>query len=261
MDGAGAVLAGGANVIMQLSWPPVGYGVLESKVDSGKVTEHPLKRARTTFTYLAVATMGTDAERTRYRAAVDGVHAHVHSGPDSPVEYNAFDPELQLWVAACLYMGALDVVERFRGPLDDATADALYAAAAPLGTTLQVRPEMWPTDRRAFAQFWARGLARVSIDPPVRRYLYDLAVLGFLPGPLRRVLARPHRFVTTGFLPPPFRDQMQLPWSEADQRRFDRVIRVVAAVSGRLPGPLRRFPLNYFLWDFRLRSALKLPLV
>lgn len=261
MDGVGAVLAGGANVIMQLSWPPVGYGVLESKVDRGKVTEHPLKRARTTFTYLAVATMGTDAERAHYHRAVNGVHAQVHSGPDSPVGYDAFDPELQLWVAACLYMGAVDVIERFRGPLDGATADAVYAAAAPLGTTLQVRPEMWPADRQAFAEYWSRGLARVSVDPPVRRYLYDLAVLGFLPRPLRRLLGRPHLFVTTGFLPPLFREQLQLAWSPADQRRFDRMIQAVAVVSGHLPGPLRRFPLNYFLWDFRLRVALKLRLV
>jgi uncharacterized protein (DUF2236 family) len=36
---------------MQLSWPEVGYGVMESKVDSGNAMKHPYKRARTTFTY------------------------------------------------------------------------------------------------------------------------------------------------------------------------------------------------------------------
>lgn len=255
-DGVGAVLAGAANVIMQLSWPPIGYGVLESKVDSGKVTLHPWKRTRTTFTYLAVATMGTDAERARYRGALNGVHARVHSAPGGPVAYDALDPDLQLWVAACLYMGSLDVTERFRGPLDATDADALYAAAAPLGTTLQVRPDMWPPDREAFARYWEAGLARVAIDPAVRAYLDDLAGLAFLPRPLPRLLGRPHRFVTTGFLPPPFREQMGLAWSDADQRRFDGFIGAVAAVSRRLPAPLRRFPLNYFLWDFRLRVLL-----
>ena len=52
-----------ANVIMQLSAPPVGYGVLESPVDSGNVYKHPFKRARTTGTYLAAATIGTDNDR------------------------------------------------------------------------------------------------------------------------------------------------------------------------------------------------------
>ncbi len=55
LDGVGAVLAGTANVIMQLALAPVGYGVLESTVESGQVTLHPVKRARTTFAYLAVA--------------------------------------------------------------------------------------------------------------------------------------------------------------------------------------------------------------
>jgi uncharacterized protein (DUF2236 family) len=44
-----AFAAGAANVIMQLSWPEVGYGVAESKVDSGNLLKHPWKRARTTF--------------------------------------------------------------------------------------------------------------------------------------------------------------------------------------------------------------------
>jgi hypothetical protein len=45
---------------------------------------------------------------------------------DSPVRYSAFDPRLQLWVAACLYRGGLDVHTRLHGPLDQATADAIY---------------------------------------------------------------------------------------------------------------------------------------
>ena len=53
-----ALLAGPANVIVQLARPGVGYGVMESRVESGRVGLHPIKRARTTFTYLAVATGG-----------------------------------------------------------------------------------------------------------------------------------------------------------------------------------------------------------
>ncbi|CAM3339813.1 hypothetical protein BHQ20_28140 [Mycobacterium intermedium] len=49
-----AFAGGPANVIMQLSWPGVGYGVVESKVDSGNILKHPWKRARTTLQYLAL---------------------------------------------------------------------------------------------------------------------------------------------------------------------------------------------------------------
>ena len=113
-----ATLLPAANVIMQLSLPGVGYGVLESPVDSGNVYKHPFKRARTTGTYLAVATIGTETDRLLIRATVDGAHRQVRSTSSSPVSYNAFDPKLQLWVAACLYRYFVDQHEFLHGPLD-----------------------------------------------------------------------------------------------------------------------------------------------
>ena len=141
-----AVLMPAANVIMQLATPAVGYGVLESPVDSGNVYKHPFKRARTTGTYLAAATIGTDEDRDLIRREVDKVHALVRSKPSSTVSYNAFDPRLQLWVAACLYRYYIDQHELLYGPLDDEAADAVYRDASKLGTTLQVRADMWPAE-------------------------------------------------------------------------------------------------------------------
>lgn len=260
IDGVGALLAGTANVIMQLARPAVGYGVLESRVDSGQVTRHPLKRFRTTFTYLAVALLGTDDERAHYRHAVNGPHRLVRSDAASPVSYNAFDPQLQLWVAACLYQGTVDVRTALHGPLDDARADALYAHCARFGTTLQVRPELWPADRAAFARYWADGLDDVRIDAPVREYLHGLMWRTYLPRPLR-VQARFGAWLTTGFLHPPFREAMGLTWTPADQRRFDRLLRGLGTVSAALPRPLRIAPFNAFLWDLRRRLRHGRPLV
>src|SRR5246500_1177994 len=69
-----ALLAGPANVIMQLARPGVGYGVMESRVESGRGDRHPIKRARTTFTYLAVATGGSNAQKAAFRQAVNRAH-------------------------------------------------------------------------------------------------------------------------------------------------------------------------------------------
>ncbi|WP_328612633.1 oxygenase MpaB family protein [Amycolatopsis sp. NBC_00355] len=246
--GAG-LLAASANVIMQLSRAPVGHGVVESKVDSGNLFRHPVKRTRTTLTYIAVATMGTDAERAAYRRGVDQAHAQVHSDPDSPVAYNAFDTDLQLWVAACLYKGFEDVHLAFLG----GAPERFYREAAALGTTLQVRPGMWPEDRDAFEEYWTRGLAEVAIDDTVRRYLTDLVDLRFLHPVAAAPGRRFHRFVTTGFLPPRFRAEMRLNWTPADQRRFDALLRRVGVLVRLSPGPLRRFPYNLCLWDLRRR--------
>jgi uncharacterized protein (DUF2236 family) len=252
IDGIGGLLAGPANVIMQLALAPVGYGVLESKVESGQVTRHPLKRFRTTFTYISVALFGDDGERARYREAVNSSHRLVRSDTSSPVKYNAFDPKLQLWVAACLYYGAVDIAEKLHGPLPDDEAEAFYRYAARFGTTLQVPDAMWPADRAAFARYWDETVAQVSIDEPVRSYLLSITTLEHIPRPLRGS-SRFNLWVTTGFLPQRFRDEMRLPWTEADQQRFERLLRRVGAVQRRLPRIVRRFPFNWFLWDLRAR--------
>ena len=148
-----ALLAGPANVIMELARPGVGYGVKESRVESGRIDRHPVKRARTTFTYIAVAPKGTEVQKAAYRRAVNKSHAEVYSTPDSPVSYNAFDKDLQLWVAACIYKGIVDVLRTFVGEMDDETADRIYQESTALGTTLQVPAEMWPADRSAFDRY------------------------------------------------------------------------------------------------------------
>jgi uncharacterized protein (DUF2236 family) len=137
-DGA-ALLASTANAVMQLARPAVGYGVLESTVEGGQVMRHPFRRIRNTITYVSVALMGTDKERAYYRRRVNRSHALVRSAADSPVSYNAVDPRLQLWVAARLYRGGLDVRTRLHGPPDEATADAIYRQCRRLGTTCRSR--------------------------------------------------------------------------------------------------------------------------
>ncbi|WP_298178115.1 oxygenase MpaB family protein [Saccharomonospora sp.] len=258
--GAG-LLAGGANVIMQLALPAVGYGVVESRVDDGNIYRNPAKRTRTTLTYLAVAMLGTDDERKAFRRAVNRQHAQARSTATSPVRYHAMDPELQLWVAACLYRGVEDVRRVFVGEVDADTADRIYAQSAALGTTLQVRPNMWPSDRAEFERYWQRSLKHISIDDTVREYLYGVATLRMFPRPVRILFGRLNKFITTGFLPPPFREQMRLSWSDRHQRRFDRMMSVLAAVVLRLPKLLREFPYNALLWDLRRRLRTGKPLV
>jgi uncharacterized protein (DUF2236 family) len=259
-----ALLAGPANVIMQLSRPGVGYGVVESRVESGRIDRHPIKRARTTFTYLAVATHGTDDQRAAFRRAVNRAHAQVYSTDDSPVSYNAFDPELQMWVAACLYKGAVDVYRLFVGEMDAETADQHYRDGMALGTTLQVPPQMWPPDRAAFDEYWRKSLDRVHIDDTVRDYLYPIAkarVALSLPRAMRKPLERIALLITTGFLPQRFRDEMRLPWDARRQRWFDRLMATVRVANKVLPRVVRRFPFNVLLVDLDWRIRTGRPLV
>ena len=261
-DAAGiGLLSGAANVIMELARPGVGYGVKDSRVESGRADRHPIKRARTTFTYLAVALSGTDEQKSAYRRAVNRSHAEVYSLPDSPVEYNAFDKELQLWVAACLYKGFVDTYRVFVGEMDDETADEHYRNGMTLGTTLQVPADMWPSDRKAFDEYWQQSLEKIHIDDAVHEYLWPIAAgrvgKAMLPRPLQKRVDAVNLFITTGFLPQRFRDEMRLPWDENKQRRFNRIMAAIGRINNVLPRFLRRFPFNWMLkdLDWRIRTG------
>jgi uncharacterized protein (DUF2236 family) len=261
--------AGGANVIMQLSRLPVGHGVAKSTVDSGRVDKHPIKRLRTTSAFLVIALLGTDEERVALRNEINRAHREVHSGPDDEVAYNAFDPELQLWVAACLYMGVEDLY-RFteREPDLEWLHDSLYPYASRLGTTLQLPETMWPADRDAFETYWKDGLSTIEMDDLTRTYLRGIADLSFLVAPLG-VLGRPLRpllrpvghLMTLGFLPPEFREELGLPWTDRQQRRFERLFGASIAIARRLPRVLREAPFNVYLWDTRRRIRRGQPIV
>lgn len=244
---------GAANVIQQLGWPQVAYGVMESRVESGSLMSHPWKRARTTFQYLAVAVLGTEAERGAFAEAVNAVHRHVRSDENGPVKYNAFDRGLQMWVAACLFIGFEDTHQLLYGTLSPAQAEHFYKSASPLGTTLQVREDQWPATRADFDDYWNLACEKVVMDERTRAYLLDLVDLKMVSWPLRRMFGPLLAFLTTGFLPPLFRDELGLAWTEVDRRRFENLFVFVSFVNRFIPKFIRGGGTHAMMRDLRRR--------
>lgn len=242
-----------ANVVMQLSWREVGYGVVESTVDSAALTKHPWKRARTTSQYLAVAILGSDTERLAYREAVNGAHRQVQSAPGSPVKYNAFNRDLQLWFAACLFIGFEDTYQLLHGKMSDEQAESFYRSSSTLGTTLQVTEEMWPATRAEFDAYWNSACQRVSVDETVRVYLMDLLNLRMIPWIIRAPFKNLLRFLTIGFLAPVFREQLGVEWTEDDRRRFEHLFVFVSFVNRFLPRFVRHGGTYVLMRDLRRR--------
>ncbi|MGW0035321.1 oxygenase MpaB family protein [Gordonia sp. NPDC003376] len=254
-----AALAGPANVIMQLALPAVGYGVYESRVDSGNLFRHPLKRTRTTLSYLAVASSDDPTVRKAYRRAVGRSHAKVRSTPESPVEYNAFDPRLQLWVAACLYKGWEDVQRIYGDPA--AITETAYQQGAVMGTTLQMPREMWPATRADFEDYWNGMLDDLEIDPVIREHLMAIARMEFAGPVMSRLFGWHSEIFTIGFLPEGFRTAMGVEMTPWQQRFFDIHNTVARTLIRRLPKPLRAFPFNLLLADVKWRMRTHRPLV
>lgn len=263
-DGLVVVLSGPANVAMQLAWPEICYGVMESPVDSGNVTKHPFKRYRTTIGYLSIALFGSQELRQAYREAVNGSHRHIRSGPNSPVKYNAFNRELQLWVASCIYYGARDAMIRCHGPLTAEQENLALLAGSRFATTLQVPFDMWHTDIDAFWEYWEAGLQRAVMDERMVAYLRVLMEFDFLASPWRTLIAPVAGLLTwtnVGFLAPSIREQLGYRWTERDERRFTRLMRGIGLVHKPLPRFVRTLPVEAMRWNIQLRHRLGKPLV
>lgn len=250
-----------ANVVMQMCWPEVGYGVAESRVESGSLMKHPWKRLRTTAQYLAVAVLGSQAERNAYRDAVNVAHRQARSTADSPVNYNAFNRELQLWVAACLFIFYEDTYQLLHGKMTDEQAENFFQKAMPIGTTLQVAEDQWPATRAEFDVYWNTACERVQLDEYIRDYAMRLIDLRMINWPMRMLLAPLLRFLSIGFLAPIFREQIGLEWSEDDRRRFEHLFLFVSFVNRFIPRFLRNMNYSLLMRDLRWRLRTGRPLI
>ena len=231
----------GATVAWQMANPGVGRGV----AGHSATLERPLERLRATMAYVSAVTLGSDAQRAAVARHVNRAHVPV-KGPG----YSAFDTGLQLWVAATLYRGALDVFQLFEGPVPEADRDALYREAWAFGRTLQVDDSRWPPDAAAFDRWWHAQLAQLSVDDDVRRYMQAVLHGGHAPWYLRPAMPL-QRFVTRGLLPPPLRAMYGLPWSARDERRWQRFTHWAPKVYWRLPKVLHHWPAKHYLAQVR----------
>jgi uncharacterized protein (DUF2236 family) len=249
----GVLIAGGGRaILLQIADPAVGHGV----ADHSDFASRPLDRLHATLTFVYAVACGTPEDVEIVRRRVNRAHGPVHGAGDahSPA-YNAFDPELQLWVAATLYDSAMAVHELVFGPLADSDADTIYAQYADLGTALQMPAALWPRDRAAFNRYWQERISGLTTDAAtqavVRQLLYPRT------GPMLLRAAMPlGRLVTVGLLPARVRELYGLSWNRTLQKRFDRVFRLIAVVYPRLPPRLRYWPKNHYLRALRESAAL-----
>ncbi|MFL6060749.1 MAG: oxygenase MpaB family protein [Marmoricola sp.] len=246
-------LSGTANVVMQLSRPEIGYGVKDSVVAEGSLFGNPRRRQRTTVGLLAVAVLGTADERAAYRAAVNSSHARVRSAPGASPSYSAFDPDLQRWVGACIYMGFEEAREYTFGPLGGAEREAFYQQGKIFGGMLQMPASHWPADRDAFETYWRTELAGVRIDDAVRDYLLRVIRLEYLGRRIPERVLRLRTWLVTGYLPAELRAQMGLEWTPAQQQRFARFNRVLGRIVRRLPARARNWPFTRSIREIRSR--------
>jgi uncharacterized protein (DUF2236 family) len=243
IDETALLLGAGSAVMYQLALLGVGRGVAEHS----NTLDRPLDRLRTTLTFVYGILLGTEEERRAIARMVNKAHVPVKGDG-----YTAFDPQLQLWVAATLTYTGEQVYELTFGPMDPASRERAYRESWLMGTVLQVTDDMWPQTRSEFDVYWDRMQGELAPDPLVQRYA------ALLLRPTWRFwylapLVGLQSLVTRGNLTPEAREVLALSWSARDQRRYDAFWRVFRATYPRLPKPLRTLYPRLVLRGFRRR--------
>jgi uncharacterized protein (DUF2236 family) len=235
------LLGAGSTVMYQLAMKGVGLGVAEHST----TLTRPVDRLRTTLTYIYVMSWGTDAEKKAVSRMVNKMHRSVRSEG----RYSAYDPDLQLWVAATLVKNGEWLFEKIFGPMDAATKERCYRESWIFGTALQVKPDQWPPTRAAFDEYWDEALTRLEPDPIVQEYVEKLLT----PRGILGVTMPLQSLMTRGNLDPRTREILALPWSARDQRRYDLFWKLFVPVYRLVPRPLRQVQARLTFWDMRRR--------
>ena len=213
------VLGGAAAILLQLCDPVVAAGVAAHS----SFAVDPMRRLRTTLSYVYAISLGTPRQGERMAGLVDRAHLGVPG---------AGDAEHQLWVAATLYRVGTEVYQAVRGPLPPEVADEVYAGFERLGSALQLPSGAWPADRDAFNRYWTDAVPALTVTDDARTVAAQLLRPTAIPWWTRPAMPLV-RTLTGGLLPESLAAAYGLPRHPRRYRAAVAAVRVLARLTPR----------------------------
>jgi len=197
---------------------------------------------------------------TVYGSADDNAGAHVRDFhvdikgdmPDGG-RYHALNPETYFWAHATFVEQVLYFADTFVKRLTDAEKEQIYRESKTWYRRYGVSDRVLPACYADFEKYWDQMMDTVVVPHKTARYGVGYVAKGFpkpkAMSPLAWKFVAPvfnpvAAFLTTGGLPPRARVLLDLPWSDKQERRYQRFAafwrsRAVNAVWDRLPMTLR----------------------
>jgi len=209
------VLFGGARaLLMQAAHPLIVAGARQT----GFYERNPWRRLQRTLLLTYSITFGTEHEARAAAERINEVHARVHGTDEvTGLPYDALDPELLLWVHACLVDSALLFERLTVGGLDDAGRQRFHEEQMLGAEMVRIPRERIPptvADLRDYIDgVIATGILRMTDGSSA------VADLFRHPPPeaeWKPVLGAVSRWAF-GTLPPPIRDLYGVRWNPAKQ--------------------------------------------
>jgi uncharacterized protein (DUF2236 family) len=239
------VLFGGARaVLMQAAHPLVIAGARET----GFYERNPWKRLQRTLMLTYTITFGTKAEAKAAAERINEVHARIHGvDPVTGKPYDALDPELLLYVHACLVDSALLFERLTVGGLDDQGRQRFHEEQMLVAEMVRVPRSIIPPTvaglRAYLAEVGRRGDLLVT---DAARNVADLFFHPPAEAEWRTVLRGVSR-LAFGTLPPALREQYGVRLGPAKHAAMRATFAATRMIRPMLP-PRVRFIAPYQAW-------------
>jgi uncharacterized protein (DUF2236 family) len=249
-------LAGGRAALLQEAHPFVAHGV-----DQHSLTKSdPLGRFERTFQHVHAMLFGDLESAIGSARRVHAFHQKIRGtiGEDSGVHakgssYQANDEHALLWVHATLWESSVMAYELFLRPLDSDEKERYYQETKLFAYLFGIPDEILPGSWREFVAYnehmWR------SDELAIERTAREMAAFILSPAnPLQRHLARWNRTMTSGMLPPRFRDAYGLAFGPRERAVYEASVRALRAAWRWVPRQVRYAP-AYLLARARIGQA------
>jgi uncharacterized protein (DUF2236 family) len=246
------VLFGGARaVLMQAAHPLVIAGARAT----GFYERNPWKRLQRTLILTYTITFGTKAEAQVAADRINDVHSRISGiDPETGLAYDALDPELLLYVHACLMDSALLFEELTVGRLDDAGRQRFHEEQMLAAEMVQIPRAMIPPTVPALRAWMAdvedSGILRVT---DAARRVADLFYHPPADAEWRPVLKGVSR-LAFATLPPAMREEYGIGLGAGKRAAMAATFAATRAVRPLLP-PRFRYLAPYNEWRLSQRGV------
>jgi uncharacterized protein (DUF2236 family) len=238
-------LAGPRTLLMQAAHPVAFAGFF---AHTGALDD-PYARLQRTVRVLGLIGFGDRAEARKATARVRALHRRVHGELTEPAgrfpagtPYSATDPDLLLWILACMADSALVVYERYVRSLPRAERDAFWQDYKVVGRQFGLRDSDMPPSIEDFDAYMADMVAGddLFVTPKARELALDIVMRPPVPLHARPMLELAN-FVTVGLLPARVRRMYGFSWDPGREL----VLRGGAEYAKRVVVPLLPDRLRY----------------
>lgn len=240
-------LIGPRPAVLQNMLAELGQGVLDHSVFFADTAA----RVKRSIPPIMRTVYGSDAENDGLK--VRDFHTDIKGDMPDGSRYHALNPETYFWAHATFVEQVIYFVDTFVRRLTDAEKEQIWQEGKTWYRRYGVSDRILPDTYADFQKYWDTMMDTVVVPHKTAAYGVGYVTKGFpkpkAVSPLAWKIVAPvfnpvAAFLTTGGMPPRARDMLGLPWSDRQERRYQRFAafwrsRPVNAIWNRLPMSVR----------------------